>query len=184
MRVAVVGYSGNVSDDKIRRLKKLCEILGKRMAKENFLILTGGRDGIMELVSKAVKEAGGTTVGVLPLTPSGSQANPYVDVPIYTGLDFQMRSFIMLHSAEAVVAIGGEIGTAIEILGAYAQRKRLILLRGTGGWTDRFASVLIDGKYLDSRKLVEVQIVDVDPEGDDEEIERSVEEVIRRIKGI
>jgi len=67
-----------------------------------------------------------------------------------------MRSFILVKSVDAVVSVGGEIGTAIEILAAYANRRPVILLRGTGGWTDRIADVLIDGKYLDNRKLVEV----------------------------
>jgi len=109
-------------------------------------------------------------VGVLPYSPSSVEANMYVDIPIYTGLDFQMRSFIMLYSSEVVVSIGGEIGTAIEILGAYAQRKKLIFIKGTGGWTDRFAQVLIDGKYLDNRKLTPVHMAE------------SVEEVIKIIK--
>jgi len=55
-----------------------------------------------------------------------------------------------------VVSIGGEIGTAIEILGAYAMGRPVILLRGTGGWTDRIVQVLIDGRYLDNRRIVEV----------------------------
>ena len=170
MRVAVIGYSGDVTKSPVKELKGLCEELGRRLAEEGYLVLTGGRDGIMELVSKAVKEAGGTVVGVLPFTASSVHANMYTDVPIYTGLDFQMRSFIMLHSAEAVISIGGEIGTAIEILGAYAQRKKLIFMKGTGGWTDRFASVLIDGKYLDNRRLVPVHIAE------------SVEEAVRILK--
>ncbi|MCD6449938.1 MAG: TIGR00725 family protein [Thermotogaceae bacterium] len=172
MRVAVIGYSGDINDEKIKKLKPLCEELGRRIAQEGFTLITGGRDGIMELVSKAAKEAGGTAVGVLPYSPSSVETNMYVDIPIYTGLDFQMRSFIMLYSSEVVISIGGEIGTAIEILGAYAQRKKLIFMKGTGGWTDRFAKVLIDGKYLDNRRLTPVHFAE------------SVDDAIKIIKGM
>lgn len=168
--MAVIGYSGRTDKPPVSDLKDLCYELGARLAQEGFMLITGGRDGIMELVSKAAKDAQGLVVGVLPFTPSSVPSNMHIDVPIYTGLDFQMRSFIMLHSAEAVISIGGEIGTAIEILGAYAQRKKLIFMKGTGGWTDRFAKVLIEGKYLDNRKLVPVHIAE------------NVEEVIKILK--
>ncbi len=181
MRVGVIGYSGNLWDEKIRRLERFCLALGKALAEEGFIIYNGGRDGVMELVSKGAKEVDNSVVvGVLPFTPSGVQSNPYVDVPVYTCLDFQMRSFVMLQSCEVVVSIGGEIGTAIEILGAYAQKKKLILLKGTGGWTDRFAGILIDGKYLDNRRLVEVRVVEVDVEANDISLE--VWKVIKAIK--
>ncbi len=156
MRVAVVGYSGRVDKPPVSEVAEVSRELGKKLAENGHVVITGGRDGVMELVSEAAKEAGGTVVGVLPGREGEGYVNPYVDVPIYTSMDFHMRSHILIHSAEAVVSIGGEIGTAIEILLSYASGKKLILLRGTGGWTDRFADVLIDGKYLDNRKVVEI----------------------------
>jgi len=67
-----------------------------------------------------------------------------------------MRSFVLVKSVEAVIAIGGEIGTAVEMLATYANRKPLILLRNTGGWADKIPSVLIDDKYLDNRRMAPV----------------------------
>ena len=171
MRVAVVGYSGPLDEPPVSEIAGVAEELGRRLAEEGHVVITGGRDGIMEIVSKSAKEAGGLVVGVLLGREGEGYVNRYVDLPIYTSMDFQMRSHILIHSAEAVVAIGGEIGTAVEILLAYAARKKLILFRGTGGWTDRFASVLIEGKYLDNRKMVEVEQA------------WSVEEVLKILKG-
>jgi len=153
MRVGVVGYSGPVDLPPVSELKNVCIELGRELARSGYIVFNGGRDGVMELVSKGVKEAGGTTIGILP---ASSYANSYLSLAIDTGLDFQMRSFIMLKNVDVVVSIGGEIGTAIEILGAYAYNIPVIFLRGTGGWTDRFSKVLIDGKYLDNRRKVEV----------------------------
>jgi len=45
---------------------------------------------------------------------------------------------------------------SVEILAAYANVKPVILLRNTGGWTDRIVNVLIEGLYLDNRKLAPV----------------------------
>jgi len=108
----------------------------------------------MELVSKGVRNVGGTCIGILPW--EGSDANEYNSLVISTGLDFQMRSFVLVKSVEAVIAIGGEIGTAVEMLATYANRKPLILLRNTGGWADKIPSVLIDDKYLDNRRMAPV----------------------------
>jgi len=152
-RVGVVGYSGPIDRPPVSDLRKLCLDLGMKLAEKGFVIFNGGRDGVMELVSQGARESGGTVVGILPDEETG---NPHLSVAVKTGLDFQMRSFVLLRNVDVVVSIGGEIGTAIEILGAYALGKPVILMRGTGGWTDRIAQVLIEGKYLDNRKIVEV----------------------------
>ncbi|ONN27604.1 hypothetical protein XJ44_03010 [Thermosipho affectus] len=149
-KVAVIGYSGEID----QKLEKICFLLGKALSKK-YIVLTGGRDGVMEAVSKGVKSENGTCIGILPFEEKG---NAYNFLDITTGLDFQMRSFILLKNADAVISVGGEIGTAIEILGAYAYGKPLILFNETGGWTDSIQKVLIEGKYLDNRKIVEIKI--------------------------
>ncbi len=153
MRVGVIGYSGPIDLPPVLELKELCLELGRSLAKAGHVVFNGGRDGVMELVSRGAREAGGVVVGILP---EGEAGNPYLSVSVDTGLDFRMRSFILLRNVDVVVSIGGEIGTAIEILGAYAMGRPVILLRGTGGWTDRIVQVLIDGRYLDNRRIVEV----------------------------
>ncbi|AEH50192.1 TIGR00725 family protein [Pseudothermotoga thermarum] len=155
MNVAVVGYSGDIDKSPVKELAEKVLELGRRLAKEGHVILNGGRDGVMELVSKAVKEAGGTVIGVLPAFEYG---NDYLTFRVKTPFDNVTRSIVLIESSDVVVSVGGEVGTAIEILLAYAKFKPVILFVGTGGWTDRFASVLIEGKYLDNRKNVEVRI--------------------------
>jgi len=153
LKVGVIGYSGNSKEPPVSDLVQVCLNLGEELGRR-YTVFTGGRDGVMELVCKGVSNVGGLSIGVLPW--DGSDANEYNSLVINTGLDFQMRSFILVKSVDVVVSIGGEIGTAIEILVSYANRKPVILLRGTGGWTDRVVQTLIDGKYLDNRKMAEI----------------------------
>ncbi|OQY09336.1 MAG: TIGR00725 family protein [Marinitoga sp. 4572_148] len=157
MNIGVIGYSGNPDEEPINSLKDIIYKVGKLIAKNNWVLFSGGRNGVMELISKSAKEHGGKCVGILPWEVSG---NEYLDISIKTGLDFSMRSYVLVKSVDVIISIGGEIGTGIEILGAYANKKPIILLNGTGGWTDRIQKVLIDGKYLDNRKLVELHIAD------------------------
>jgi uncharacterized protein (TIGR00725 family) len=66
----------------------------------------------------AAKEAGGTTVGILPGSDRG-EANPYVDVAIATGLG-ELRNGLIVRCADALIAVGGGWGTLSEI--AFAMR--------------------------------------------------------------
>ena len=67
----------------------------------------------MEAACKGAKSANGQTIGILP-DVSRRDANPYVDIPIVTGLG-EARNVIVVRSGRAVIAIGGEYGTLSEI---------------------------------------------------------------------
>ncbi|MCD6104893.1 MAG: TIGR00725 family protein [Thermosipho sp. (in: Bacteria)] len=162
--VAVIGSSGKINEN----LKKICKNLGKELGKR-YTVLSGGKDGVMEEIAKGVNEVGGKIIGILPFDEQGNEFNSF---EIKTGLDFQMRSFVIIKSADAVISIGGEIGTAIEILATYAYKKPLILFNGTGGWTDKVQKILIDGKFLDNRRLIEIKIGN------------NVKEILEFLKGI
>ena len=72
----------------------------------------------MEAAAKGAKSNGGVTVGILPgMDPAA--ANAYIDVPLATGLG-EMRNLLIVRVAQALIAIGGGIGTLSEI--ALAQR--------------------------------------------------------------
>jgi uncharacterized protein (TIGR00725 family) len=83
----------------------------------------------MEAACRGAKDAGGTTVGILP-GAERSDANAWVDVVIPTGLG-QARNAIVVRSADAVVAIGGGYGTLSEIALALRRSTRVI---GLGTW--------------------------------------------------
>ena len=67
----------------------------------------------MEAAAKGAKEGGGITVGILP-GDSASGANPYIDIPIVTGLG-NGRNIINVLTSQAIIAIYGSYGTLSEI---------------------------------------------------------------------
>ncbi|MFN3282624.1 MAG: TIGR00725 family protein [Pseudothermotoga sp.] len=176
MNVGVVGYSGSVDSPLMKGIYETCLRLGEALAENNHIVFCGGRDGVMELVSEGVKRANGTVVGVLPHEEVG---NEYLSLRIRTPFDNITRSLVLIESCDVVVSVGGEVGTAIEVLMAYAKSKPVILLTGTGGWTDRFSEILIEGKYLDSRKNVIVMKATTV-----EEVIRMIEEIGRKRKWV
>ena len=83
----------------------------------------------IEAACKGAKSANGQTIGILPGT-SRRDANPYVDIPIATGLG-EARNVIVVRAGRAVIAIGGEFGTLSEVALAL---KFGIAVIGLGTW--------------------------------------------------
>lgn len=108
MLVGVIG--GNKCNPEIA---KIAEELGKQIAKNKWLLVCGGLGGVMEATCKGAKEAGGITIGILP-THDKSKANPYVTIPLATGLGYG-RNAVLVSAADALVAVDGGYGTLSEI---------------------------------------------------------------------
>lgn len=96
-----------------REIYDIAEEVGRLIAQRGAILVTGGLGGVMEAASKGAKEAGGVTVGILPGF-SKDEANPYVVIPVTTGMS-HARNIIVVRSADAVIAIAGEYGTLSEI---------------------------------------------------------------------
>ncbi|GAB4186334.1 MAG: TIGR00725 family protein [Calditrichia bacterium] len=99
-------------------------LIGKYLAQEGWLVYNGGKGGVMEAVSRGVTEAGGTVVGLLPETDA-SFANPYISIPVPTGLGVG-RNLMLIHAAEVVIAIDGRYGTLSEIAFALQFNKPVV----------------------------------------------------------
>ncbi len=91
----------------------LAREVGKRLAEKGFGVICGGMGGVMEAACKGASEAGGLAVGILPGETPVS-ANPFVDIPIATGMGIA-RNVIIVRSAASVIAITGGDGTLSEI---------------------------------------------------------------------
>jgi uncharacterized protein (TIGR00725 family) len=94
------------------------EAVGRRLAEAGAVVLCGGLTGVMEAVAKGARAGGGLTIGILPGNDP-ADANPFIDVPLATGMG-EMRNALIIRAARAVIAIAGGWGTLSEI--ALAQR--------------------------------------------------------------
>jgi uncharacterized protein (TIGR00725 family) len=91
----------------------LAEEVGRRLAEKGATIVCGGLTGVMEAACRGAAAANGLTIGILP-GEDPTKANPYVKVPIVTGLGYA-RNAIVARTGRAVIAIGGAYGTLSEI---------------------------------------------------------------------
>ncbi len=89
------------------------EILGKEIANLGFTVLCGGKTGVMEAACKGVMQANGTSIGLLP-DENPSFANPFVTIPIASGIGVA-RNALIARASLCLVVIGGGYGTISEI---------------------------------------------------------------------
>ncbi len=89
------------------------ESIGRELARRGATLVCGGLGGVMEAACKGARAEGGTTIGILS-GDSRQAANPYVQIPIVTGIGYA-RNLIVVKSAQAVIAVGGSYGTLSEI---------------------------------------------------------------------
>jgi len=106
--VAVIG-----SRDCDATLYQMAQEVGRRVAEGGAILVCGGRGGIMEAACRGVAEAKGVSVGILPGNDI-ADANDYVTVPIASGIGLA-RNYLIVRSATAAIAIGGQYGTLSEI---------------------------------------------------------------------
>ncbi|WP_269497045.1 TIGR00725 family protein [Castellaniella sp. S9] len=92
---------------------RTAEALGAALARHGLQLLCGGRNGVMEASAKGHLEAGGQPIGLLPDNDWRS-ANPYVRIPIATGIG-KSRNAIIAQSCPVLIAVGGGYGTMSEI---------------------------------------------------------------------
>ena len=103
--------------------------LGELIAKQGWILLTGGRNmGVMDAASRGAKAAGGLTIGILPGNNTTGQS-PAVDIPIVTDLGHGRNNLNVLTS-DAIIACGMGLGTASEVALALKNGKQVVLLTG------------------------------------------------------
>lgn len=107
----------------------LAEAVGREIARAGAVLVCGGRGGVMEAACRGAKAERGTTVGILPGLDR-REANPYVDIPIVTGLG-EARNAVVVRTADAVVAVSGGFGTLSEIGLALKMGRPVV---GLGTW--------------------------------------------------
>lgn len=108
LRISVAG-SSSASKEEIVLARKTGELIAGHGA----ILVCGGLGGVMEAACLGAVEAGGTTVGILP-GASAKSANPHVTIPLPTGLG-EARNALVATSSDALIAIGGKLGTLSEI---------------------------------------------------------------------
>jgi uncharacterized protein (TIGR00725 family) len=168
-QVSVVGFNADSCTDVAR---EAAYQVGRAIAREGGVVVCGGLGGVMEAACRGARDAGGSSVGIVP-SADPSQANRYCDIVVATGLG-KSRDFLVAYSGDAMVVVGGGAGTLIEVAAAYQAGKPVVAVRGTGGVADAWA-----GKHVDERRTSKI-LKGLSPE---DAVKKALAEVSRSGRG-
>jgi len=83
----------------------------------------------------------------------------YYDIILYTGMGLMERDIVNIRSSDAIILLGGGVGTLNEFTVAYDEQKVIGVLSGSGGVSDHIEEIL----KICNRKLSDNIVFDEDP---------------------
>lgn len=140
--------SGAAKGQSVDEGKHLAMAAGRAIASSGNMLLTGATVGLPNYASVGAKEAGGWSVGISPAATKVEHVKKYrlptacYDVILYTGLHYVGRDTLLVASADAVVSIGGRLGTLHEFTIAMEMDKPIGFLQGAGGISTEIQDIL------------------------------------------
>lgn len=126
----------------------LAGAVAKEVVKRGHIVLTGATRGLPYAAAVAAKKAGGVSIGFSPASSRREHLKSYrlpldaFDTVLYTGFEYTGRNLLLIRSADAVVMVGGRIGTLNELTIAIEELKPVGVLLGSHGMTDEVEHVL------------------------------------------
>jgi uncharacterized protein (TIGR00725 family) len=108
MQIAVIGAGRADAQAEANAVE-----VGRLLAEHGCTLVCGGEGGVMAAAARGAKQAGGTTIGILP-GESRAEANLWIDYAVATGIG-HARNLAVVASGDAVIAVAGEWGTLAEI---------------------------------------------------------------------
>lgn len=141
--------SGAAKGESAERGAQLAQTIGAAIAKAGHALLTGATTGLPDQAARGYKKAGGQMS--LGLSPASSKAEHLLkyrlpiksyDAILYTGLHYGGRDALLVNSADAVVTIGGRLGTLHEFTIAAETQTPIGVLEGSGGISGQIEKLL------------------------------------------
>lgn len=129
--------------------KKLAVAAGQAIAKAGFGLMTGATIGLPNVAAEAYKKLKGTmSLGISPASSKIEHVMKYrlpteaYDAILYTGMHYVGRDALLINSSDAVISIGGRMGTLHEFTIAIETDTPIGLIQGAGGVSGEIMDIL------------------------------------------
>ena len=168
--------SGAARGETVQEGRELARKIGEALAEGGHSLLTGATIGLPNYAAIGYKEAGGIiSVGISPASSKVEHVLKYClptehyDSIIYSGLHYVGRDALLITSSDAVISIGGRIGTLHEFTISLESDTPIGFLHGAGGVGDEIKNLINLAKpirrkafiaFSDSPKKLIAQLVE------------------------
>ncbi len=140
--------SGSARGPTVEQNESIAYETGKAIARAGHLLISGATIGIPDRAAEGCKAAGGHSIGISPAATRLEHVKKYnlpsdhYDYILYTGMHYIGRDALLVSSSDAVISIGGRIGTVHEFAIALELGKPIGILSGTGGTGEWFDELM------------------------------------------
>lgn len=151
--------------------------LGDAIAKADCILVNGACPGLPDEAAFGAHGAEGLVMGISPAFSEKEHIEKYkspkeyYDIIIYTGMGLMERDIINIRSSDAIIILGGGIGTLNEFTVAFDEGKVVGVLTGSGGVSDHVKEIL----DICNREMNENVVFDSNPK-------QLLDKVLRAIK--
>jgi uncharacterized protein (TIGR00725 family) len=153
--------SGAAKGRSVEEGKELAIAAGKALARSNHSLLTGATTGLPNYSAEGYKANGGKmSLGLSPAASKVEHVMKYrlpteaYDVILYTGLHYIGRDALLITSSDAVISIGGRLGTLHEFTVAMETDTPIGFLEGAGGISTEIMDILHAAGEEKSRNVI------------------------------
>lgn len=155
MQICVAAHSGEFNDDLVNKTREFLRAL--RDGHCDLTLMLGGYWGLMRVVVDEALKLNMKVVVVLPIERENEEL-PDAVIKVRSGCDYKCRSMMLVRSCDALVALGGGVGTIIEVLASYAMGKPTYVITNTGLATDALTKAFPE--YVDERRTTRIRYLD------------------------
>lgn len=160
--------SGAAKGESVEQGKELAKLAGAAIAQAGHALMTGATVGLPNYAAEGYKAAGGKmSFGISPASSKVEHVRKYrlpteaYDVILYSGLHYVGRDSLLITSSDAVVSIGGRLGTLHEFTIAMESDTPIGFLQGAGGISEQIGAIMELAQPIHSGATV---LFDTDPD--------------------
>lgn len=171
--------SGAAAGETVNSSQHLAYQLGAAIANQGHTLTTGATVGLPQYAARGAKDNGGLSIGFSPAASVREHLKSYrlpveeFDYINFTNMDYVGRDVYLVRSSDAVITVGGRMGSLHEFSTAVESHKVCAVLLGSGGLAD-FLPTLIEKIPTPHSKQI---IYDTDP---DRLVARVIEELDKK----
>jgi uncharacterized protein (TIGR00725 family) len=168
--------SGAAAGKTVEEDKDLAARVGTAIAKSGHIITTGATVGLPYFAARAAVVEGGLSIGFSPAATVREHIYKYrlpigvYDFVNYTGMNYVGRDAYLVLSSDAVITVGGRIGSLHEFTTALESNTICGILKGSGGTADFIDEIMAKLEPVHQENVIY-----------DDSPERLVERIIKRL---